>query len=113
MGRGGEAAAGGHFLRRTPSFSLSDLQDDLKTLKHLWFSTLGSKPSGDHAARLESFYGPQAAACRLHVAAIAQGIHVHDLTPTLLQTTSSAPASCGAGGPCWQRAQLACASAAT
>jgi hypothetical protein len=113
MGRGGEAAAGGHFLRRTPSFSLSDLQDDLKTLKHLWFSTLGSKPSGDHAARLESFYGPQAAACRLHVAAIAQGVHVHGLTPTLLQTTSSAPASCGAGGPCWQRAQLACASAAT
>jgi len=42
---------------------ISDLKDDLSTLRHLWFSQLSKKKAGDHAARLESFYGPQAAAC--------------------------------------------------
>ena len=46
--------------------SMSSVKDDLLVLKHLWFS----KASGaDHAARLESFYGPQAAACELLFAA--------------------------------------------
>lgn len=56
-------------LRRN-SWSFSslgqDLTDDLIVLKHLWFSNLapGSKKStATHAQRLESFYGPQAAAC--------------------------------------------------
>jgi hypothetical protein len=43
-----------------------DLQDDLIVLRHLWLSNLvpGSrKSSASHAQRLESFYGPQAAAC--------------------------------------------------
>lgn len=47
------------------SFSnLKELRDDLTTLRHLWFSQLGKKKANDHAARLESFYGPQATACK-------------------------------------------------
>jgi hypothetical protein len=42
---------------------ISDLKDDLSTLRHLWFSQLAKTKPNDHAARLESFYGPQAAAC--------------------------------------------------
>ena len=43
-----------------------DLTDDLIVLRHLWLSNLvpgGKKSSDTHAQRLESFYGPQAAAC--------------------------------------------------
>ena len=72
MGRGGEKlSADGQrgmtsSLRRDSwSFNslkgLTDLRDDLSTLRHLWFSKAGSARS--HAARLEAFYGPQAAAC--------------------------------------------------
>ena len=40
--------------------SLKGMQQDLTVLKSIWFK----KASGsDHAERLESFYGPQAAAC--------------------------------------------------
>lgn len=39
---------------------MSKLGADAQVLRSIWFS----KPSGeDHAARLESFYGPQASAC--------------------------------------------------
>ena len=39
---------------------ISSVADDLLVLKSIWFN----KASGDdHAERLESFYGPQAAAC--------------------------------------------------
>jgi betaine lipid synthase len=42
--------------------SLKGMQQDLTVLKSIWFK----KASGsDHAERLESFYGPQAAACEL------------------------------------------------
>lgn len=42
--------------------SLKGVQQDLTVLKSIWFK----KASGsDHAERLESFYGPQAAACEL------------------------------------------------
>lgn len=43
-----------------------DLTDDLIVLRHLWLSNLvpgKKKSSATHAQRLESFYGPQAAAC--------------------------------------------------
>ena len=67
MGAGGDGNPVGTFLLRRNSWSfdrlksLGDVKDDLLVLRHLWFS----KPSGDdHAQRLESFYGPQAAACR-------------------------------------------------
>jgi betaine lipid synthase len=67
MGAGGDGTPVGTFLLRRNSWSfdrlksLGDVKDDLLVLRHLWFS----KPSGDdHAQRLESFYGPQAAACR-------------------------------------------------
>ena len=43
-----------------------DLSDDLIVLRHLWLSNLvpgGKKKNNTHAQRLESFYGPQAAAC--------------------------------------------------
>ena len=70
MGRGGEKSVPAEVepLMRRNSWSfgglkgLADLKDDLTTLRHLWFSQLGSK-SKDHATRLEQFYGPQAAAC--------------------------------------------------
>ncbi|KIY91955.1 hypothetical protein MNEG_16008, partial [Monoraphidium neglectum] len=72
MGRGGEKLSSegqrgpaGSLRRDSWSFnslkSLSDLKDDLSTLRHLWFSKAGS--ARNHAARLEAFYGPQAAAC--------------------------------------------------
>ena len=67
MGRGCDGTVQAPaLLQRSSSWSLdrlksmSSVKDDLLVLKHLWFS----KASGaDHAARLESFYGPQAAAC--------------------------------------------------
>lgn len=67
MGKGsdGSALAAPSLLRRNSwSFdrlkSLEEVASDLRTLKHLWF---GSKKGSGHAQRLESFYGPQAAAC--------------------------------------------------
>lgn len=44
--------------------SLGDVKDDLVVLRHLWFS---KAKGADHAARLENFYGPQAAACEYGV----------------------------------------------
>jgi hypothetical protein len=69
MGRGGEkliteVQPAGLVRRNSWSFGkLTDLKDDLSTLRHLWFSNLKPKSGKDHAARLEAFYGPQAAAC--------------------------------------------------
>lgn len=68
MGKGGDYTSVGTqptLLRRNSwSFdrlkSLGDVKDDILVLRHLWF---GKKSGSDHAARLESFYGPQAAAC--------------------------------------------------
>jgi hypothetical protein len=47
-----------------------DISDDLIVLRHLWLSNLvpGKKSTATHAQRLESFYGPQAAACECRVA---------------------------------------------
>lgn len=61
MGRGGDASFA---QKRNFSFdklkNLTSVKDDLTVLRHMWF---GSKKGDDHAARLESFYGPQATAC--------------------------------------------------
>jgi betaine lipid synthase len=67
MGKGGDYTSVGTqptLLRRNSwSFdrlkSIGDVKDDILVLRHLWF---GKKSGSDHAARLESFYGPQAAA---------------------------------------------------
>ena len=40
---------------------LSAVKDDLTVLRSIWFKRLSG---GDHAQRLESFYGPQAHACK-------------------------------------------------
>ena len=45
---------------------LGSVKDDLVVLRSLWFQKVSG---GDHAARLESFYGPQAHACKLHLCA--------------------------------------------
>jgi betaine lipid synthase len=54
------------FMKKTfPSMeklNLENMRNDLTVLKNIWFSKAGG---GDHAARLESFYGPQAHACKL------------------------------------------------
>lgn len=48
--------------------SLKGMKQDLTVLKSIWFK----KASGsDHAERLESFYGPQAAACECSIHCIA------------------------------------------
>lgn len=59
------------------SSSLGDIQDDLIVLKNIWFSNLvpGRKSSASHAQRLESFYGPQAAACERAARAGAAADH--------------------------------------
>ena len=53
------------FMKKTfPSMeklNLENMRNDLTVLKNIWFSKAGG---GDHAARLESFYGPQAHACK-------------------------------------------------
>jgi betaine lipid synthase len=64
MGKGMDGRPRDNFLKKNFSFdkltNLSGVKDDLTVLGHLWFN----KAKGDdHAARLESFYGPQAEAC--------------------------------------------------
>lgn len=41
---------------------MSSVKDDLLVLKSIWFNKV---KGDDHAARLENFYKPQAAACEL------------------------------------------------
>ena len=77
MGGGGDGRpVRESFLKKSFSIdklpSLSDIkqtvQSDFTVLRHMWFSKASG---GDDAARLESFYGPQAEACecqRLKVA---------------------------------------------
>lgn len=61
MGRGGDG-----LLRRNGSFEKikafgTNVKQDMAVLKTMWFS----KSQGDsHADRLETFYAPQAAACK-------------------------------------------------
>ena len=51
------------FLKKTFSMdklNLDNMKNDLIVLRNIWFN----KAKGDdHAARLETFYGPQAEAC--------------------------------------------------
>ena len=68
MGAGGDARPYGqrHLIKRIGSSEklrkFSGVKDDLIVLKSIWLN----KASGqDHASRLESFYGPQAHACKL------------------------------------------------
>lgn len=42
---------------------LDSVKEDLLVLKSIWFNRVSGD---DHAERLESFYGPQAAACERH-----------------------------------------------
>ncbi len=76
MGKGGEAQLGATIrpglIQRIRSMdrmeTLKGVKQDLTVLKSMWFK----KASGsDHAERLESFYGPQAAACELIYAAVS------------------------------------------
>jgi hypothetical protein len=72
-GGGGEAQyTGPPVLRRAWSFDrlaaevtaiTKSLGDDLRTLKHLWFSKKAGA-GASHAERLEVFYSPQASSCR-------------------------------------------------
>lgn len=81
MGKGGEQqlvqTGSGRILSRSPSVlsklnaltesfdarqRVRKLRNDLVVLKTIWFKQL--KESGDHAERLEQFYGPQAHACK-------------------------------------------------
>ena len=68
MGAGGDARpyAQNKLVRRIRSSDklrkFGGVKDDLIVLKSIWLN----KASGqDHASRLESFYGPQAHACKL------------------------------------------------
>ena len=69
MGKGGEGRqvpVKDGLMKRISSSgklkSITSVADDLFVLKSIWFN----KASGDdHAERLESFYGPQAEACKL------------------------------------------------
>ena len=69
MGKGGEGRqvpVKDGLMKRISSSgklkSITSVADDLLVLKSIWFN----KASGDdHAERLESFYGPQAEACKL------------------------------------------------
>lgn len=87
MGAGGDGTPLAPAFMRRNSWSLDrlkslgDVKDDLVVLRHLWFS----KAKGDdHAARLESFYGPQAAACKHnpHSGAVVQFCFVNYCTLT-------------------------------
>ena len=46
--------------KRNGVTGLNGVKDDLAVLKSIWFKKV---KGDDHAARLESFYGPQAHAC--------------------------------------------------
>jgi betaine lipid synthase len=64
MGAGGDGRPQPSFLKKTFSIdnltNVSNIKDDLIVLRNIWFN----KAKGDdHAARLETFYGPQAHAC--------------------------------------------------
>ncbi|KAG2493304.1 hypothetical protein HYH03_008440 [Edaphochlamys debaryana] len=62
MGAGGDGRPVAGYKKNTTleKFkNLGSVKDDLTVLRHMWF---GSKKGDDHAARLESFYGPQATA---------------------------------------------------
>ncbi len=86
------------------------LKDDVTVLRHMWF---GSKKGDDHAQRLESFYGPQAAACELAGPRMSAELR-SGLTRALpAQTTPSARGSCGGGSRCSQPAPLASPTAPT
>lgn len=61
MGRGGDGGKGGGFTRKLSFEKLKEIggnvKDDLIVLKSMWFAR---SKGNDHAARLESFYSPQA-----------------------------------------------------
>ena len=63
MGRGGDGRAAATSTKKSMDLNkmASSFKDDMVVLKNIWF---GSKSGKDHAARLESFYGPQAQACK-------------------------------------------------
>ena len=62
MGAGGDARPQGQVLKRVGSgkAKLDEVKNDLQVLKSIWFNKV---QGDDHAERLESFYGPQAAEC--------------------------------------------------
>lgn len=65
MGAGGDGRpARASLIKKNLGFgelgSFANVKEDLATLRHIWFSKAKGE---DNAARLESFYGPQAEAC--------------------------------------------------
>ncbi len=60
IGLGSRLLRASSFESLTRLTQSSSIKDDLLVLRHIWFSR---QKGDDHAARLESFYGPQAAAC--------------------------------------------------
>lgn len=96
--------------------ALSKVKDDLTVLRHMWFS---KQKGGDHASRLENFYGPQAQACELDKRAKKMSggyIKRYRNEPhccLLVQTTSSVPTFCGDASPCSLLALLAWRAART
>lgn len=96
MGAGGEARPyeQHQLIKRIRSSEklrkFEGVKDDLIVLKSIWLN----KASGeDHASRLESFYGPQAHACKLHRSLQQRSVPHRMLRSTrdqlALQTTGS------------------------
>ena len=115
MGAGGDAYPYGQhqLVRRIRSSDklrkFGGVKDDLIVLKSIWLN----KASGqDHASRLESFYGPQAHACKSHNSPCRlQLVTIKGLRSTrdqlLLQTIGSEAAFFGVGNLFWQPVLLA------
>ena len=138
MGAGGDASGVAPQELDRKASKLSKVKEDLTVLKSLWFNKASAQKNAillyillhylqllnpvpsqvkgsDHAARLESFYGPQAHACRLSPLRYCR----HRLHPPLraeygqlelrgtlcLQTTSSGQIFCGVANPCSQPVQ--------
>jgi hypothetical protein len=111
MGAGGDARPYGQnkLVKRIRSSDklrkFGSVKDDLIVLKSIWLN----KASGqDHAARLESFYGPQAHACKVPGAfAFTSGDHLMARSTRdqlALQTIDSEVAFCGAANRFLQHA---------
>ena len=138
MGAGGDASGVAPQQLDRRASKLSKVKEDLTVLKSLWFNKASTQETAilmcflfyrlqllnsvllqvkgsDHAARLESFYGPQAHACRLSPLTyywhrLCSPVRVeysqHGLRGSLcLQMTSFGQIFCGVANPCSQPVQ--------
>lgn len=73
--------------------SMDTLKNDLTVLRHLWFSKASG---GDHASRLESFYGPQAEACECTPVPVpcGRGLRLQDDAAVQVAVGLALPAAC-------------------